>query len=254
MFARQKVFGETLQKQLGELSVALIGCGGIGAIFAETLGRLGVKKWVLIDPDRLETVNLNRMPAATQTMADQHWYKVQYIKSLIKRIYATGSYVKTIPSSITSESAKQEIAACDLIVVATDNHSSRQIAQELAIEFMRPLVCLGTHIDVKCDRAPRMYCRVTVPPLGGGWCLMCGNIINLQKAALELAPPQIHHLATDAGYLDGINAPAVFWLNSIQIQLKGDVLRVGFNRILPASGKRLVKDATHAVILSKDLS
>jgi len=215
MFARQKAFGEGVQKQLGELTVALIGCGGIGAIFAELLGRLGVKKWILIDPDRLESVNLNRLPAATQEMADQQWYKVHYVKHLIKRIYSTGSCVKAIPASIADQSAKQEVAAADLIVVATDNHSSRQITQELALAYMRPLVCLGTHIDMQSNHTPRMYCRITVPPLGGGWCLMCGNIINLHRAALESAADEINHLATRLGYLEGISDPAVFWLNSL---------------------------------------
>lgn len=215
MFARQQVFGAGVQNQLGELTVALIGCGGIGAIFAELLGRLGVKRWILIDPDRLESVNLNRLPAATQEMVNQQWYKVHYVKHLIKRIYATGSSVKALPTSISDESAKQEVAAADLIVVATDNHSSRQLAQELALAYMRPLVCLGTHIDMKPDRTPRLYCRVTVPPLGGGWCLMCGNIINLHRAALESAASEINHLATRVGYVEGIGDPAVFWLNSL---------------------------------------
>ncbi|AFZ11556.1 UBA/THIF-type NAD/FAD binding protein [Crinalium epipsammum PCC 9333] len=215
MFARQQVFGKTFQKQLGELSVTLIGCGGIGAIFAEQLGRLGVKKWLLIDPDRLETVNLNRMPAATPEMVKERWYKVHYVKQLIKRIYATGSSVKAMPVSITDESVQREVAATDLIVVATDNHYSRQVAQELALKYMRPLVCLGTHIDIQGNGTPRMYGRVTVPPLGGGWCLMCGNMINLRIAALELAPFEINHLAMQAGYLEGINNPAVFWLNSL---------------------------------------
>ena len=60
MFARQRIFGDVCQKQLDELKISLIGCGGIGASFAESLGRLGVKNWVLIDSDRMETVNLNR--------------------------------------------------------------------------------------------------------------------------------------------------------------------------------------------------
>jgi len=215
MFARQQAFGEGVQKQLGELTVALIGCGGIGAIFAELLGRLGVKKWILIDRDRLKSVNLNRLPAATQEMASQQWYKVHYVKHLIKRIYTTGSRVKAIPASIDDEVAKQEVAGADLIVVATDNHSSRQVAQELALAYMRPLVCLGTHIDLQPNHTPRMYCRVTVPPLGGGWCLMCGNIINLHRAALESAADEINHLAARVGYLEGIDDPAVFWLNSL---------------------------------------
>jgi hypothetical protein len=215
MFSRQKIFGSANQKVLNQLKVALIGCGGIGSIFAELLGRLGVTNWVLIDPDKLETVNLNRMPGATQEMVEQQWHKVHYVKHLIKKIYSEGSCVKTIETTVESELAKQEIATCDLIVVATDNHLSRKTAQELALQYMRPLVCLGTHIDVKPDNKPRMYCRITVPPLGGGWCLMCGNIINLQRAALESAPFEINQMAAGAGYLEGVNDPAVFWLNSI---------------------------------------
>jgi hypothetical protein len=215
IFVRQKVFGETVQQQLGQLKVALIGCGGIGAVFAEQLARLGVKHWVLIDPDRLETVNLNRMPAATVEMVEQWWHKVHYVKWLIKRTYALGSHVRALPISVEDEEAKAEIATADLIVVATDNHRSRQVAQELALQYALPLVCLGTHIEVKPNSQPRMYCRVTVPPVGGGWCLMCGNIINLQQAALESAPTEIAEIAQEAGYLPGIDDPAVYWLNSI---------------------------------------
>lgn len=216
MFARQKIFGAGCQKQLHKLKISLIGCGGIGAVFAESLGRLGVKNWVLIDSDRIAAVNLNRMPGATLKMVEQQWYKVDYVKYLIKKIYHTGSHVKAIPTSCDHEIAQTEIALSDLIVVATDNHLSRKQAQELALTYMRPLLCLGTHIDINpSDNTPRMFCRVTVPPLGGGWCLMCGNIINLQKAALESAPAQINQMVNRAGYLEGVNDPAVFWLNSI---------------------------------------
>lgn len=106
MFKRQKVFGDLVQQQLGQLKVSLIGCGGIGAVFAEQLARLGVKNWFLVDPDRLETVNLNRMPAATQNMVDQCWYKVNYVKWLIKRTYTIGSHVQALPSSIEAQEAQ----------------------------------------------------------------------------------------------------------------------------------------------------
>ncbi|NER01376.1 MAG: ThiF family adenylyltransferase [Okeania sp. SIO3C4] len=215
MFARQEIFGKALQEKLNELTVTLIGCGGIGSVFAEVLGRFGVQNWVLIDHDCLETTNLNRMPGATWEMVDQQLLKVEYVKQLIQQIYQMNATVKTIPTSIENELATLEIGASDLIVVATDNHYSRQVAQELALKYMRPLVCLGTHIEIKPNGVPRMYCRITIPPLGGGWCLMCGNIINSQMAALESAPHEIEQLAQYAGYIEGINDPAVFWLNSI---------------------------------------
>jgi len=116
MFNRQAVFGKKFQAQLGEMTVILIGCGGRGAIFAEMLGRLGVQKWILIDSDRLETVNLNRMQGATPEMVEQQMYKVEYVK---QQIYPTGSWVRAIPSAIEQKKADNEIAASDLIVVAT---------------------------------------------------------------------------------------------------------------------------------------
>ena len=213
MFARQRIFGKTVQQQLNQLKVALIGCGGIGSVFVEQLARLGVKKWTFVDGDRLETSNLNRMPGATYQMVEQRWYKVDYLQYLVRQIYLDGSEIKVIPAFLQTELA--EIAEADLIVVATDNHRSRQIAQELALKYVLPLMCLGTHIEVKPNLTPRMYCRVTLPPLGGGWCLMCGNIINLQQAALESAPLAIAENASQAGYIKDINDPAVFWLNSI---------------------------------------
>lgn len=215
MFERQKVFGDLAQQKLSQLKVALIGCGGIGSVFAEQLGRLGVRNWILIDPDRLETLNLNRMPAANQKMVEQGWYKVNYVKWLLKRVYEIGSNIHTVNVSIENPEASKIVAQADLIVVATDNHLSRKLAQELALKYDRPLISMGTHIDISKSGQPKIYARVTVPPTGGDWCLMCGNVIDLRQASLEFAPLPIVKNTEDAGYISKIADPAVYWLNSI---------------------------------------
>ncbi|MBE9221597.1 ThiF family adenylyltransferase [Cyanobacterium stanieri LEGE 03274] len=215
MFARQKVFGKGFQTQLNQLKIALIGCGGIGAVFAETLARLGVKNWLLIDDDNLELVNLNRTPGASEEMVNQQWSKVDYVKYLLTKIYPDDGNFITAKTTIQAIENIEQIIDYDLIVVATDNHHSRQIAQELALKYQRPFMSLGTHIDIDSDGIPKMYARITIPPLGGGWCLMCGNMINLQQSALETAANSITQLANSAGYLDDVEAPAVFWLNNI---------------------------------------
>jgi molybdopterin-synthase adenylyltransferase len=219
MFARQQVFGTGCQQKLDRLTVALIGCGGIGATFAESLGRLGVRNWILVDPDRLETSNLNRMPGATLNMVEAGCLKVHYVEQLLEQIYPTNSKIVAIPDSLSIDTTA--VATADIIIVATDNHSSRQIAQEIALKYMRPLVCLGTHIDIGTDDRPRLYARITVPPLGGGWCLMCGNIINLHRAALETAPTTFDR---GAGYIQGIADPAVFWLNGVCASMGAGVI------------------------------
>ncbi|MBR1232080.1 ThiF family adenylyltransferase [Bradyrhizobium sp. AUGA SZCCT0182] len=43
------------------LKVGLIGLGGTGPVLVQQLARLGVRDYVLIDPDAVETTNLNRL-------------------------------------------------------------------------------------------------------------------------------------------------------------------------------------------------
>jgi bacteriocin biosynthesis cyclodehydratase domain-containing protein len=49
-----------LQKRLGETSVALLGCGGLGSWVACGLSCAGIGRLTLIDDDRVELSNLNR--------------------------------------------------------------------------------------------------------------------------------------------------------------------------------------------------
>jgi hypothetical protein len=192
-----------------------VGCGGIGAIFAEQLARLGVRRWILVDADHVETTNLNRLPGATPRMVQEKWTKVRYVKGLIKQAWPRGSQVTALAVSVEAELARKRLAACDLVVVATDNHYSRLVAQELALRYVRPLVCLGSYLDVdEARQSVRTLCRVTIPPLDGGWCLCCQNIIDPTLAAAETASDEMSDVFRQAGYLSGVAAPAVYWLNS----------------------------------------
>ncbi len=56
-----RAFGSGVQQTLGDLKVAIVGCGGTGSAVAEQLVRLGVRHLVLIDPDRLSASNVTRV-------------------------------------------------------------------------------------------------------------------------------------------------------------------------------------------------
>ena len=59
-----QAFGTGTTALLRNLSVAIVGCSGTGSIVAEQLARLGAGRLVLVDPDRVEEKNLNRIPAS----------------------------------------------------------------------------------------------------------------------------------------------------------------------------------------------
>ena len=54
-------WGEARQRDIARLRLGVVGVGSVGCMVAEALARIGVEKLVLIDPDRVETHNLDRL-------------------------------------------------------------------------------------------------------------------------------------------------------------------------------------------------
>lgn len=63
----RRAIGTDLFDRLAQKRFCIVGCGGVGAAFAETLVRTGAQKLILIDGGRLEEGNLNRCGAYTYT-------------------------------------------------------------------------------------------------------------------------------------------------------------------------------------------
>jgi len=59
------LYGAAALETLKDKTVAVIGCGGVGAFAAEGLVRMGVGHLILMDGDVIETNNLNRLIIAT---------------------------------------------------------------------------------------------------------------------------------------------------------------------------------------------
>ena len=61
-------FTSGMTEWLGRLSVCVIGVSGTGSIVAEQLARLGFGEIILIDFDKIEERNLNRILNSTRPM------------------------------------------------------------------------------------------------------------------------------------------------------------------------------------------
>ena len=214
VMSRQQIFGADFLRKLGRISITVVGCGGIGSVFVEQLSRLGVRNWVLIDPDRLDISNLNRMPFATRE--DVGRFKTSMARSMIQRMWGNESTIKQIRGAISGADAMREAAKSELLVVASDNHYSRAIAQEISSRFVRPLISLASQIYKEPGAEPRFYVRVVCPPTAPNrWSLISCGAVSLHQAAQESAPSFIKDDLVDQGYINEVEAPAVYWLNSI---------------------------------------
>ena len=62
-YSRQALlFGAEGQAKMRRLRVGVTGAGGIGMLIIQSLSRLGVGEFVIIDPDTVSTSNLSRLP------------------------------------------------------------------------------------------------------------------------------------------------------------------------------------------------
>jgi molybdopterin/thiamine biosynthesis adenylyltransferase len=219
LFARHiAAFGAEGQRRLRALTVGVVGASGTGSHVCEQLSRLGVGRLVVVDPDSVELVNLNRIVTAFASDAGSHRSKVQAVKRYVKRA-GTGCEVEALQGDVRDESVHKRLIPVDALFGCTDTISSRAILNRIAIQHYVPYWDCGT--EIASGGHLRAYGRVRVV-LAGGPCLFCGGVINPDQLRIELLSPEARHEEMARGYIRDLNdagAPAVVTLNGVVASL-----------------------------------
>ena len=217
MFDRQiMVFGKHGQELLQQITVGIVGLGGLGSVVFELLVRLGIGKIIIIDHDIVEESNLNRLAASTLADAIKKRTKVSMLKQYAVRINP-GTKVIALCKNIHDEGVLNHLKCCDAIFGCTDNQSSRAILNSFVIEHLIPYFDTGTGIEANSagniEHAGGQV-RVVIP---GSGCLNCINGIDLDVAQQEMLPEPERRIAIERGYIRGadVPAPAVASLNGV---------------------------------------
>lgn len=212
-------FTSEMTAMLARISVCVIGVSGTGSIVAEQLARLGVGEIILIDFDKLEKRNLNRI--LNSSLADIGSYKVEMFAEAIRRYRPD---CEIVPSSSSIATQEAILAACeaDVLFSCVDTAEGRHIADRLSAYFAIPLFDVGVAIPTKSAptggrRIAEIYGRVDyVYP--GGSSLMDRGVYDaalLEVEYLARAAPRALSQKIADGYLRGMaeEAPAVITLN-----------------------------------------
>lgn len=109
---------ERVQRRLGEASVVLLGCGGIGSLVAVTLATAGVGELVLVDGDHVELSNLTRQFLFTE--ADIGLPKAEVLARELRRRNSS-CRVRTVVRGVADAADLEHLPACDLLVVSADS-------------------------------------------------------------------------------------------------------------------------------------
>lgn len=212
-------FTTGMRGELERLSIAVIGVSGTGSLTAEQLSRMGAQS-TLVDFDRIERKNLNRIIYATLADADANRLKVEMFAAAIET-YRGGGTALPIAKTINSRDAVLAVSQCDVIFCCVDTQEARQIADLIASAFLIPLFDVGVVIPTRKAGDTIAIADVCgridyVQP--GGSTLGDRGVYTpegLRAEYLRSVDPEAFQREFEAGYIKGFveQAPSVISLN-----------------------------------------
>ena len=226
-----RLFGDRGQEILGKAKVAIVGLGGVGSLLAEYLGRLGVGRFVLVDPDRVESTNLPRLVGATRWDAAPRrleassvgWLKelgrllarrkVHLAKRSIRRANPEAS-VETLAVDFVEPDVPGHLTDCDYIFLAADTMRARNLFNAIVHQYLIPGVQIGTKVTSDGTGAVGDVFAVTRPVTPELGCLRCSGFINAGKLQEESMSDEERRVQR---YVDDpeVVAPSVMILNAL---------------------------------------
>ncbi|MCC7165471.1 MAG: ThiF family adenylyltransferase [Anaerolineae bacterium] len=213
------VFGTQGQAKLGAAHVGIVGLGGIGSHIAQGLAFLGVGTLTLVDDDRVEETNLNRLIGGVPTDAKSHDLKVRVTERMIRSI-SPEAQIRVVPKNLRSREAIDALTECPVIFGCVDYDGARLVLMELAAAYEVTLIDSATEIIQSENQITEFGGRVVVAR-PGDFCLDCAHQIDMEVAKQELESLEIQELRKEHGYGLGHRgtAPSVVSLNGVLANL-----------------------------------
>lgn len=175
-------FGEEALRRLRRSTVAVIGAGGTGSAVIETLARAGVGRLIIVDSDRVDRSNLERIHGCYPN--DTGKPKVLVARDHVKAIdptIAVDAYVGRLPQSEVMDA----VVAADLALGCTDQQHSRLALSDLAFRFLVPSIDCGVVLEGKDGNVTGQVAQF-VRFLATDPCALCREMIIPARIQQEL--------------------------------------------------------------------
>jgi hypothetical protein len=179
---RQSFLGSQSDKILGDCTVAIIGLGGGGSHIAQQSAHLGVGNFLLVDPDRVEESNLNRLVGATAEDAVQGTLKTTVAARLITGINPL-AHVEQLDGKW--QDFHQHLRGCDIIFGCLDTYRDRYELEITARRYLVPYIDIG--IDVYEVESAFSVSGQVILSMSGSLCMRCLGYLREDLLAKEAA-------------------------------------------------------------------
>jgi hypothetical protein len=176
---------------------------------------------VLVDDDRVEDRNLNRILNSTMSDAENKLLKVDVIGDAIERI-GLGTRVIRLASNLWSADVVRSVAQCDLVFGCMDTVDGRYLLNALASYYAIGYFDIGVRLEAndsdKNKGGVREVCGTVHYLQPGKSSLLTRDLFSLEQVAaagLKRNDPEAFQQQLSDGYIAGGqgNRPAVISVN-----------------------------------------
>lgn len=208
---------------LRRLKVGIVGCSGTGSLVVQMLTGNCVGHLVLVDPETVETKNLNRIPQATMEDARNGNLKVDVMARTINAV-GMGTIAETYPTDICDPTVVRALASCDVLFGCVDSRDGRHLLNKLATFYLIPYFDIGVALEADGKGGIEQICGSAHYLEPGGSSLLSRGAITLEGIradALFRSNPKEYTKLLGEGYIKGIIAdkPAVMPVNMFYASL-----------------------------------
>jgi ThiF family/Prokaryotic homologs of the JAB domain len=215
-----QIFDEGTIERLQRLSIAVIGTSGTGSPSIEQLMRLGVGELVLVDDDKMEEKNINRILNSTMEDATKNRPKVDVLADAIERV-GIGTTVIRCQKNLWDTKTVAQVAQCDIVFGCMDTVDGRYLLNAISSFYNIPYFDIGVRLVAASDGEPSQIQEVCgtinfIRP--GRSSLMSRGLFTMKQVAdagLARNDPSAHKRQIEDGYIAGTqtNRPAVISVN-----------------------------------------
>lgn len=212
-----QAFGNGTTKLLQSLKIGVVGCSGTGSPLIEILVRMGIGELVLIDPDKVELKNLNRIINAKLEDAESGRLKTEMLETIISKM-GFDTKVKTLPCNIyDSVEALKDLSTCDLVFGCMDSIDGRHLLNRLATFYSLPYFDVGVKLIADGEGGVSDI-STAVHYLLPGQSLLKRKVYNheeLRAADLKRDNSEMYEAELEAKYIENadVESPAVISVN-----------------------------------------
>jgi len=210
-----RLIGAEAQKKINNISVGIVGLGGTGSHVVQQLSYLGVRNFVIVDPDTVEESNLSRLIGANAEDVGQP--KVSIMTRVLHS--QTTSRVKAINGDVYHRSVANNLRDCDLLFCCTDTLTSRMVLSRMASQYLLPLIDMGINIQLASDGTVSRIGGRVMTQLPGDPCLDCLGILQPDVLNRELMSAEERGSNPYVQGAEDEHAPAVVSLNGVVASL-----------------------------------